>query len=183
MTSNSCFICCNLLIECRRKGDGRVLKKKALKTLESVSRTCQDSIHNLLKDLPPECTVRVKNSCYEKYTDKRKRFGNELVATTQLSAKSTQSKRSYYYRTHCLICEEELDIELASKRPNVTANQISTINWIDVATKKCKLHKTLKHFARGRQIHCHLRYLQIFNMLNAFELRRLNIMAIACNVS
>ena len=118
--------------------------------MESVSRTCQDSIHNLLKDLPPECTVRVKNSCYEKYTDKRKRFGNQLVATTQLSAKSARSKRSYDYRTHCLICEEELDFELASKHPDVTANQISNINWIDVATKNCKLHETLKTFCEGK---------------------------------
>ena len=150
MTSNSCLICSNLLIKCRRKGDGRVSKKKALETLESVSRTRQDSTHNLLKNLPPECTVWVKNSCYEKYTDKWKIFGNELVATTQLSTKSTPCKRSYDYRTHCLICEEELDIELASKRPNVTANQISTINWIDVATKKCKLNKTLKTFCEGK---------------------------------
>ena len=118
--------------------------------MESVSRTCQDSIHNLLKDLPPKCTVRVKNSCYEKYTDKRKRFGNQLVATTQLSAKSTRSKRSYDYRTHCLICEEELDFELASKHPDVTANQISNINWIDVATKNRKLHETLKTFCEGK---------------------------------
>ena len=83
MTSNSRFICSNLLIECRRKGDGRVLKKKALETLESVSQTRQDSIHNLLKDLPPESTVWVKNSCYKKYNDERKRFGNEQVVTTQ----------------------------------------------------------------------------------------------------
>ena len=119
MTSNSCLICSNLLIKCRRKGDGGVSKKKALETLESVSRTRQDSIHNLLKNLPSECTVLVKNSCYEKYTDKRKIFGNELVATTQLSTKSTPSKGSYDYRTHCLICEEELDFELASKLPDV----------------------------------------------------------------
>ena len=92
----------------------------------------------------------MKNSCYKKYTDERKRFGNEQVATTQLSANSTRSKRSYDYRTHCLICEEELDFELASKRPDVTANQISTINWINVVTKKCKLHETLKTFYEGK---------------------------------
>ena len=124
MTSNSCFICSNLLIECRGKGDGRVLKKKALETLESVLRTRQDSIHNLLKDLPPESTLWVKNSCYKKYTDKWKQFGNKQVATTQLFAKSTRTTRSYDYRTRCLICEEELDFELASKRPDVTANQV-----------------------------------------------------------
>ena len=135
MTSNSCFICSNLLIECRGKDDGPVLRKKALETLESVSRTRQDSIHNLLKDLPPKSTVWVKNSCYKKYTNERKWFGNEQVATTQLSAKSTRTKRSYDYRTHCLICEEELDFELASKHPDLTANQISTINWIDMAKK------------------------------------------------
>ena len=65
-----------------------------------------------------------------------KRFGNEQVVTTQLSAKVTRSKRSYDYRKHCLICEQELDFALESKRPDVTANQISTNNWIDVATKK-----------------------------------------------
>ena len=150
MTSNSCFICSNLLIECHGKGDARVLKKKALETLESVSWTHQDLIHYLLKDLPPKSTVLVKNSCYKKYTNEQKWFGNEQVATTQLSAKSTWTKGSYDYRTHCLICEEELDFELASKCPDLTANQISTINWIDVATKKCKLHKTLKTFCEGK---------------------------------
>ena len=103
-----------------------------------------------MNDLPPESTVWVKNSCYKKYTKERKRFGNRLVATTQLSAKSTRRKRSYDYRTHCLICEEELDFELPSKHPDVTANQISNINWIDVATKKCKLHETLKTFCEGK---------------------------------
>ena len=112
MTSNSCSICSNLLIECRGEGDGQVLKKKARETLESVSRTCQDSVNNLLKNLPPESTVWVKNACYKKYTDEGKRFGNEQFATTHLSAKPTRSKRSSYdYRTHCLICEEELDFE------------------------------------------------------------------------
>ena len=81
MTSNSCFICSNLLIECRGKDDGQVLKKKVSEKLESVSRTRQDSIHNLLKDLPPKSTVWVKNSCYKKYTDKQKRFREEQVAT------------------------------------------------------------------------------------------------------
>ena len=128
MISNLCFICSNLLIECHGKGDGWVLKKKVLETLESVSQTHQDSTHNLLKDLPPESTVWVKNSCYKKYTDKRKQFGNEQVATRQLSTKSIQNKHSYDYRTDCLICEDKLDFELASKRPDVTANQISTIN-------------------------------------------------------
>ena len=127
MTSNSCFICSNQLIECRGKGDSRVLKKKALEALESVLRTHQDSIHNLLKDLPPESIVWVKTSCH-KYTDKLKRFGKKQVATTQLFAKSTRTIRSYDYRTHCIICEEELDFELASTRPDVSVNQISTIN-------------------------------------------------------
>ena len=86
-------------------------------------RTRQDSIHNLLKDLPPESTLWVKNSCYKKYTDKRKQYGNKQVATTQLFPKSTRTARSYDYRTRCLICEE-LDFELASKRPDVTANQV-----------------------------------------------------------
>ena len=150
MTSNSCFIWSYLLIECCGKGDGQVLKKKALETSESVSQTREDLIHNLLKDLPSKSTVWVKNLCYKKYTDEQKRFGNEQFVTTQLSAKSTQSKWSYDYRTHCLICEEELNFELASKRPDVTANQISTINWIDVATKKCKLHEILKTFCEGK---------------------------------
>ena len=146
MTSNSCFICSNLLIECRGKCDGQVLN---LETFESVSRTRQDSIHNLLKDLPPKSTVWVKTSCYKKYTDKRKQFGNKQVVTTQLSAKSTQSKRSYDYRTRCLICEEELDFELASKRPDVTANKISTIKWINVATKKMQASRDIKNILRG----------------------------------
>ena len=150
MNSKLWFTCSNLLIECGRKGDGRVLKKKALETLESVSRTRQDLIHNLLKDLPPNSTVWEKNSCYKKYTDEQKQFGNEQVAATQLSTKSTRSKRSYDYRTHSLICEEEPDFELAIKRPNVTANQISTINLINVATRKCKLHETLKTFCEGK---------------------------------
>ena len=150
MHSKLCFTCSNLLIECGGKGDGRVLKKKALETLESVSRTRQDLIDNLLKDLPPNSTVWVKNSCNKKYTDEQKQFGNEQVAVTQLSTKSTRSKRSYYYRTHCLICEEEPDFKLASKRPDVTTNQISTINWIDVATRKCKLHETLKTFCERK---------------------------------
>ena len=77
---------------------------------------------------------------------------------------------------------EELDFVMASKRPNVTANQISTINWINVVKEKCKRGED-KHFARGRQIHSHLRYLQRFNMLTVFELRRLNIITIPCNVS
>ena len=104
-----------------------------------------------MKDLPPDSTVWVENSCYKKYTNKRKRFGNELVTGCSNTAfrKSTWSKRSQDYRAHCLICEE-LDFELASKRPDGTANQISTINWIDVATKRCKLHKTLKTFCEGK---------------------------------
>ena len=69
MNSKLYFTCSNLLIDCGGKGDGRVLKKKALETLQSVSRTRQDLIHNLLKDLPPKSTVWVKNSCYKKYTD------------------------------------------------------------------------------------------------------------------
>ena len=103
-----------------------------------------------LKDLPPKSTVWVKNSCYKKFTDKQKRFGIEQVATIQLSTKSMRSKRSYDYRTHFLICEEELDFEWASKRPDVTANQISTISWICMATKKCKLYETLKTFCEGK---------------------------------
>ena len=63
-------------MECRGKSRGRVLKKKALETFESVSRTRQDSIDNFLKDLPPESTVWVKSSCHEKHTDERERFGN-----------------------------------------------------------------------------------------------------------
>ena len=70
-----------MLLECRGKDDGQVLKKKVLEKLESVSRTRQDSIHNLLKDLAPKSTVWVKNSCYKKYTHKQKRFGKEQVAT------------------------------------------------------------------------------------------------------
>ena len=45
---------------------------------------------------------------------------------------------------------EELDFVLASKGPNVTAKQISTINWINVVTEKCKLHETLKTFCEGK---------------------------------
>ena len=118
--------------------------------MESVLRRRQDSIDNLLKDLVPESTVWVKNSCYKKYTNKRKQFRNEQATIALFSTKSTRSKRSYDFRTHCLICEEELDFDLASKRADVTGNQTSIINWINVAAKKFKLHETLKKFCEGK---------------------------------
>ena len=47
------------------------------------------------------------------------------------------------------MCEEELDFELAIKRPDVRANQISTINWIDVATTKMQASQDIKNILRG----------------------------------
>ena len=67
-----------------------------------------------------------------------------MVAATQHS-ENLHEVNVHTITEYCLICEEP-DFELASKRPDGTANQITTINWIDMATKRCKLHKTLKTF-------------------------------------
>ena len=154
MTSNRCFICLNLQIACLGKGDGRNVKKKALDSLKKSSLKRQDSLHKSIDDLPSEPDVWVKNSCYKKYTDERKSFGaEECDADKRLSAgssNSTRSKSSYGYRTHCLICEEELDFVNAKKHPNVAAYQISNIIWIDEPTQKCHLHETLKTFCAGK---------------------------------
>ena len=154
MTTKQCFICLELHIECLGNGDGRNLQKKALDSLKKASLKRKDSLDKSIDGLPSDPDVWVKNSCYKKYTDERKSFGNEMCNANKPvsvgSSESTRSKRSYGYRTHCLICEEELDFVKAKKHPNVPANKISSISWIDTDTSECRLHETLKAFVAGK---------------------------------
>ena len=48
------------------------------------------------------------------------------------------------YRTHCLACEGELNIDLAENKLDVAKYQINKVSTIMRKTRKCKLHETLK---------------------------------------
>ena len=48
------------------------------------------------------------------------------------------------YRTHYLVCEGELNFDLAEKKPDVAKYQISEGSTIIRKTRECKLHETLK---------------------------------------
>ena len=153
ISSDFCFICATLEIECAGKrdgrGEGRTLGDKAIGTLKSVSERRKDRIHELLND--KDQSFWVTNYCYKKYSDLRKPFGNEVIpADNQQPSVTTRSKSTYNYKTHCLICEDELDFDLAAKRPDVVAYQISTIVWVKKKTKKCQLHETLRKHCAGK---------------------------------
>ena len=50
------------------------------------------------------------------------------------------------YRTHCLVCEGELNIDLAENKPDVAKYQINKVSQeneeINRKTRKCKLRET-----------------------------------------
>ena len=52
------------------------------------------------------------------------------------------------YRTHCLVCEGELNIDLAENKPDVAKYQINKVSQeneeINRKTRKCKVRETLK---------------------------------------
>ena len=128
---NTCFLCSNLQIECT--GNllyGRKLGQKAIEKLKSISRIRKDVVYDLLVK---EAEVWVTNACYKRYPDERNSFVNkDLPNEQQQVSNTTRSKRPYNYKTHCLICEGELDFESADKNPNISAYQISEIRFIDL---------------------------------------------------
>ena len=147
MDVKQCFLCMALEKNCPKTGKGRIVKDKGKQTLKALStEALKDFLHTALGEAILEDTeVWVENGCYKSYTDGRNLYGCEATGSGRFSrSKSTRIERSFDYKTHCLICEEILEFEKASKYPDNQKYQISVINWINQKTKKSKLHETLK---------------------------------------
>ena len=103
-----CFICKEEIDQ-----DGRLLLEKARSTLLKSSEERKDG---LVTENDIKQPLHVHNKCIKSYTRKK---SIERYLTTSKSGSEENVTRTprqpYNYKTHCLICEEELDFDSAKK--------------------------------------------------------------------
>ena len=141
-----CFICTTHHRVCGET-KGRSLGTKARQTLSSVASSRKDDLIQLPLSTPSP--VWVADACYKRYTDPRSvPITNENAIPQQNQSFERRTRSSPFgFKTHCLICEEELDFERAAKRPDIARYQISEVSTIYTQAKKsgkCMLQETLR---------------------------------------
>ena len=151
-----CFLCSARDILCC--ADGRKIGEKALETIKKAAESRNDVL--ISNALFHEKSIWVANICYKRYTDHRnfhKNSSNKAneslpsITTTNQSFKKRQRASPFCFKTHCLICEVELNFERAKKRPDVSKYQISEVTIVTGKSKECKLHETLKRVVSSRK--------------------------------
>ena len=181
-----CLICSTYHRVCEVKS-GRKLGEKAQKSVGKAAETRKDDF--IVAALSTVTSVWVSNACYKRYTDPRN--VNKTV-TSNGNCDRDQKNQSFErrhrsapfgYRTHCLICEGELNFDLAEKKPDVAKYQISEVSTIINKTKKCKLHERLKKAVAGRTVPLAVELaakLSYASCIHAEEAKK-NITGIVCN--
>ena len=130
----------------------RILKSKGIRTLIKY-----DQIHNhnaQMGDLDESMgQVWLSEKCYKQYTDTRRvnlsTKNDECHLQPNDSFERGGRHTPFDYKKHCLLCEKDLDFDLARKKPTVARDLISEINT--VIKKKCQIHETLKNIGSERK--------------------------------
>ena len=149
--TGNCYICSRRGLHCT-ESIGRILKSKGIRTLIKYVQ-----IHNhdaQMGDLDESMgQVWVSEKCYKQYTDTRRVNLREKNDECHLQPNDSFERRSRHtpfdYKKHCLLCEKDLDFDLARKNPTVARYQISEINT--VIKKKCQIHQTLRNIGSERK--------------------------------
>ena len=151
--SEECFICSTNNRVCEEKR-GRRLGEKAQKFLVKTAETPKDDL--LTAAFSTVTSVWVSDACYNRYTHPRNvnktvSVGDECAGDQpNQSFERRRRPAPFGYRTHYLVCEGELNFDLAEKKPDVAKYQISEGSTIIRKTRKCKLHETLKKVVAER---------------------------------
>ena len=135
-----CFICKEEIDQ-----DGRLLLEKARSTLLKSSEERKDG---LVTENDIKQPLHVHNKCIKSYTRKK---SIERYLTTSKSGSEENVTRTprqpYNYKTHCLICEEELDFDSAKKHPE-RQSAISEVEIVD-QKKNSLLQRNLLKASEG----------------------------------
>ena len=151
--SEECFICSTNNRVCKEKR-GRRLGERAQKFLVKAAETPKDDL--ITATFSTVTSVWVSDACYNRYTHPRNvnkavSVGDECAGDQpNQSFERRRRPAPFGYRTHYLVCEGELNFNLAEKKPDVAKYQISERSTIIRKTRKCKLHETLKKVVAER---------------------------------
>ena len=136
-----CFICKEEEVKCGSLV-GRWIQLKGRQKLIEISQKRNDKLHETLDE-----SCWVSDHCYKRYT---KEQSVTVDVDNRILKKPRIREVSYGYKTHCLVCEKQLDFVAARKHPERGKLQISSIDHIDKKKKHCILQKTLTERCKGR---------------------------------
>ena len=118
--AEDCFLCSVNHDVCKYT-KGRNIGEKAIKTLQKVANSQNNEL--LANALSEKTSVWVADVCYKRYSDPRRT--NKPAANVESFSSSSnlpnqefkkrQRSAPFCYKSHCLICEEKLNFDLAKK--------------------------------------------------------------------
>ena len=139
MESNVSKICeiCQKVVVCGK--DGRTLGSKAVSTLTQWSVKYRDQINENIGD---QREIAVHNICYRTYTNRKAFAQKQADAHKPQSTASRLRRTTYDYKTHCLICGEEINLENFKQHPK-RFSSIGNVEIVDKKQKRSLLQDTL----------------------------------------